>query len=141
VREDSPDNDIDERELVNESDEDLQAYQSGSELMDDEDFEAMLVAIEERKSARQKRREIAAPRRLEALEAEYAALANIETCRAVFERETNAQMVHYERAEMTRRAKLVEMPRLQIGLIALDTAVSKKKSAVSELIGECEERE
>ena len=50
-------------------------------------------------------------------------------------------MVHYERAEMTRRAKLVEMSRLQIGLIALDTVVSKKKSAVSELIGECEERE
>ncbi len=71
MREDSPDNDIDERELVNESDEDLQAYQSGSELMDDEDFEAMLVAIEERKWARQKRREIAAQRRLEALEAEY----------------------------------------------------------------------
>ena len=36
-------------------------------------------------------------------------------------------MVHYERAEMTRRAKLVEMPRLQIGLIALDTAVSNKE--------------
>ena len=71
MREDSPDNDIDERELVNESDEDLQAYQSGSELMDDVDFEAMLVAIEERKWARQKRREIAAQRRVEALEAEY----------------------------------------------------------------------
>ena len=49
-------------------------------------------------------------------------------------------MVHYDRAEMTRRAKLVVMPRLQIGLIDLDTAVTKKKPAVGELIDECEAR-
>ena len=60
---------------------------------------------------------------------------------AASERGANAQMVHYDRAEMTRRAKLVVMPRLQIGLIDLDTAVTKKKPAVDELIDECEARE
>ena len=60
---------------------------------------------------------------------------------AASERGANAQMVHYGRAEMTRRAKLVVMPRLQIGLIDLDTAVTKKKPAVDELIDECEARE
>ena len=59
---------------------------------------------------------------------------------AASERGANAQMVHYDRAEMTRRAKLVVMPRLQIGLIDLDTAVTKKKPAVDELIDECEAR-
>ena len=60
---------------------------------------------------------------------------------AASERGANAQMVHYDLAEMTRRAKLVVMPRLQIGLIDLDTAVTKKKPAVDELIDECEARE
>ena len=52
-------------------------------------------------------------------------------------------MVHYMygRAEMARRAKIVVVPRLQIGLIDLETAASKKKPAVSELIDECEARE
>ena len=47
----------------------------------------------------------------------------------------------YGRAEMARRAKIVVVPRLQIGLIDLETAASKKKPAVSELIDECEARE
>ena len=56
------------------------------------------------------------------------------------ERGANAQVVHHGRAGMARRAKVVVMPRLHIGLIDLDTAVSKKKPAVSELIDECEAR-
>ena len=56
------------------------------------------------------------------------------------ERRANAQVVHYDRGEMTRRAKLVVMPRLQIGIIDLETAVTKTKPAVSELIDECEAR-